>query len=67
MAEKKLTYKEAISEVETILSMIENNEFDVDLLAEKVKRATILIKYCKEKLHNTEEEVEKIFKSLENK
>lgn len=67
MAEKKLTYREAITEVEEILAMIENDECDVDILAEKVKRACVLIKFCKEKLHNTETEVELIFKTLENK
>lgn len=60
MTAKKMTYKEAISEVEEILANIENDELDVDDLSEKVKRVTFLLKFCKDKLFQTQEEVEKI-------
>ncbi len=60
---KKLTYKEAISEVEEILEAIENDELDVDDLSEKVKRVTFLLNFCKEKLFKTQEDVEKVLKS----
>lgn len=59
---KKLTYKEAISEVEEILEAIENDELDVDDLSEKVKRVTFLLNFCKEKLFKTQEDVEKVLK-----
>lgn len=49
-----------MSEIEMIIKQIEDEELDVDLLGEKVKRVTMLIKVCKEKLHKTEEEVNKI-------
>ena len=39
---------------------IENGEIDVDLLAEKVKRATFLSQICKSKLKKTQEELLKI-------
>jgi len=65
MAKKNISYSEAINEIEEILRIIENNDADVDLLTEKVKRACFLIKYCKNKLHNTETEVEKLFKELD--
>lgn len=65
MAENKLTYKKAISELEEIVREIENEEIDVDNLLEKVKRASFLIKYCREKLRNTEVEVKKVLSSLE--
>lgn len=65
MATKKQTYREMVSEVEEILSSIENDELDVDELAEKVKRVTFLLKTCKEKLFKTQEEVEKAFKEME--
>ena len=62
---KGLSYKEAISEIEEILQQIENEEPDVDQLSEKVKRLSVLVSWCREKLHNTEEEIEKILKEIE--
>lgn len=60
MTKKNLSYQEAMSEIELIIRQIEDEELDVDLLSEKVKRVTGLIKLCKEKLHKTAEEVNKI-------
>jgi len=65
MATKKISYKEAIEEVETILAEIENDELDVDELAEKVQRVSALLKMCKEKLHTTNEQVENILKEMD--
>jgi exodeoxyribonuclease VII small subunit len=65
MNKKKGSYKEAIAEIEEILSQIENNELDVDELSEKVKRVSSLINMCKEKLKNTEEEIEKILREMD--
>ena len=62
---KGLSYKEAISEIEEILQQIENEEPDVDQLSEKVKRLSVLVSWCREKLHHTEEEIEKILKEIE--
>ncbi len=62
---KGLSYKEAIQEIEEILLQIENDEPDVDQLSDKVKRLSTLVTYCREKLHNTEEEIEKILKEIE--
>jgi exodeoxyribonuclease VII small subunit len=65
MSIKRLTYNEAISEIEEILERIENEQLDVDELAEKVKRVSVLLKFCKEKLHKTNEQVEQILKEME--
>ena len=62
---KGLSYKEAISEIEEILQQIENDEPDVDQLSEKVKRLSSLVSWCREKLHNTGEEIEKILKEID--
>ncbi|MCX6221227.1 MAG: exodeoxyribonuclease VII small subunit [Bacteroidia bacterium] len=61
---KGLSYKEAIGEIEEILQQIENDEPDVDQLSEKVKRLSVLVAWCREKLHQTEEEIEKILKEI---
>jgi exodeoxyribonuclease VII small subunit len=37
----------------------------VDVLADKVKRASVLIGYCQTKLRTTETEVNKIIKQME--
>jgi exodeoxyribonuclease VII small subunit len=66
MATKKVTYNEAILEIEEILEKIENEELDVDELAEKVKRVSQLLKICKDKLQTTNEQVEKILKEMED-
>ena len=65
MVTKKLTYNEAITEIEEILDKIENEELDVDELAEKVKRVSSLLKICKDKLHKTNDQVEQILKEME--
>ncbi|WP_298612559.1 exodeoxyribonuclease VII small subunit [uncultured Odoribacter sp.] len=63
--EEKLSYKEAMAEIESIVTMLEENKLDVDELSAKVKRVSQLIAFCKSKLHNTEEEVENILKTME--
>jgi exodeoxyribonuclease VII small subunit len=61
---EKLTYTEAFEELQIIVSEIEQGSISVDELSEKVQKASQLIKICKSKLTNTEEEVNKILKEL---
>lgn len=65
MAQKRLSYREAINEIEDILDSIENEEPDVDVLSEKVKRVTYLLKYCRNKIYKTKDEVDKVLKDIE--
>ncbi len=58
-------YKDAIEEIESIVNEIENETVDVDVLTKKVKRAAFLIKYCKEKLKKTDNEVKKVLKDFD--
>ncbi|MBS1126511.1 MAG: Exonuclease small subunit [Nitrospirae bacterium] len=62
---KQLTYSLALTELEEIISAIESEEINIDTLAEKVKRATYLIRFCKGRLRNTEEEVKKVLSEIE--
>ena len=62
---QEMTYRQAIKEIETILGKIENQDLDVDELAEKLKRVNELIRLCKKKLFTAEKEVEKILKEME--
>jgi exodeoxyribonuclease VII small subunit len=59
-------YTEAFSELQTIISEIEGGEISVDKLAEKVKRAALLIRICQDKLQATEGDVNQIFAKLES-
>jgi exodeoxyribonuclease VII small subunit len=60
-----MTYSLALTELEDIINEIESEEINVDILAEKVKRASYLIKFCKVRLRNTEEEVKKVLSEIE--
>ncbi|HEX8269040.1 MAG TPA: exodeoxyribonuclease VII small subunit [Flavobacterium sp.] len=58
-------YTAALEELQTIVSEIELGEISVDELSEKVKRAAVLIKFCKTKLSTTEEDVNAILRELD--
>jgi len=62
---EKIKYTEAFDELQQIVVDIEDGEITVDELSIKVKRASELIKICKEKLSATEEDVNLILKELE--
>ncbi|MDA3881736.1 MAG: exodeoxyribonuclease VII small subunit [Bacteroidales bacterium] len=66
MAEKKITYQESIQEIEEIISLIEAKEIDVDSLTENIKRAVFLISECKKKLQTSDDEIQKLLKSIED-
>lgn len=62
--EKKLNYTEAYDELQEIVSEIENDDISLDELSLKVKRASVLIRICREKLIKTESEVNEILKEI---
>ena len=67
MTKQKLTYNDAIVELESILAELESNaESNMDLIADKVKRASILIQFCKNQLHELDEDLEKIMNQLDD-
>lgn len=57
---KKETYAEAMARLEKIVAQIDNNELDIDQLADKIKEANEIIAFCTAKLTKAEEEVEKL-------
>lgn len=61
---KSITYEEAYQELLEIVQHIESGEISIDVLSEKVKRASVLLKFCKETLHNTENDINQILKDL---
>lgn len=64
MKKDELTYTKAVQEIEQIVKNLEDNELNIDELSSNVKRVSVLIAYCKEKLHTTEDEIEKILKGI---
>ena len=63
--EKEIKYGKAMEELEGILKRIEQEEVDIDDLAQEVKRASELIQLCKKKIEKTEMEVNRIVQSFE--
>ncbi|MDF9797326.1 exodeoxyribonuclease VII small subunit [Catalinimonas alkaloidigena] len=58
---KELKYQEALDELETIVNEVESDSMDVDLLSEKIERALTLINYCRAKLNDTDNKIQKAF------
>ena len=57
---KETKYEAAFAELQAIVRQMENDELDIDQMAEQLKRAQELIKLCKDKLTKTDEEIHKI-------
>jgi len=51
----ELNYNEAYQKLQTLVRQLENEEIQLDTLAEKVQEATELINYCETKLRVIEE------------
>jgi exodeoxyribonuclease VII small subunit len=62
---KKLSFGEAVGEVEQILERLEQEEVDIDDLGREVQRAVELIKVCREKLARTDREVRELVADLQ--
>jgi exodeoxyribonuclease VII small subunit len=63
---KKMTFGEAVGEVEEILAELERDHVDIDHLGAQVKRAVELIQVCREKLAKTDDEVRGLVAGLED-
>jgi exodeoxyribonuclease VII small subunit len=65
MAKENISYTEAFDELQQIVREMENADISVDELSDKIKRCTMLLKICKDKLTKTEAEIAKIMQ-IEN-
>ena len=66
MSEQKVRYKEALQRIEQIVSEIEGDNPDVDQLTALVKEGLDLLKYCKQHLKNTEQDLGAALQDLED-
>ena len=57
---QEMKYEKAYAELQAIVRQMENDELDIDQMADQLKRAQELIKLCKDKLTKTDEEIKKI-------
>ncbi len=57
----ELKYNEAMARLELILSQLEEGKKSVDELSDLVKEAAAVVKACRTKLSETEEEIKKAF------
>ena len=53
-------YEEAFAQLQDIVRKMENDEYSIDEIAVQLKEAHRLIKFCKDKLTKTEEEISKV-------
>ena len=58
-------YADAMAELEEILEELEGDQLDVDVLAERVRRASELIKSCRTRIARAQADVDKIVSDLE--
>ena len=59
----KLTYETALQELQSIVAQLQEEAVSMDDLSEKVNRATELLNFCKERLRQTEEQVEGLIRT----
>ena len=57
-------YAEAMREVESILSELDSNSIDVDVLSAKVERASYLITWCNERISSAQMTVDALVADL---
>jgi exodeoxyribonuclease VII small subunit len=57
-------YAEALAELEAILAELERSDVDVDVLAERVKRAVELIGFCRARIGNARLQIEQVVADL---
>ena len=60
-----MKYEEAIKRLEEIVTEIEEGKLDMDCIGDSLKEARELIKLCKDKLYETDEEIKKILEADE--
>ena len=58
-------YADAMAELEEILEELEGDDLDIDVLADRVRRASELIKTCRERITRAESELEEIVTDLD--
>lgn len=64
--EEKLTYKQALEELQKLVESIEDPKRDLTTLTDDVKKASELAKFCKDCLKKSEDDINKIINGQED-
>ena len=62
--EQEYTYATAVARLEEILQLVQNANEDIDRLYKLLKEADELIRFCRTRLYEVDEEVKSILDSL---
>ena len=65
MSEEPVGYAEALAELESILAELDDDQLDVDALAERVERAAHLVQLCRERVAGARLAVEEVVTDLD--
>ncbi|MBR5036942.1 MAG: exodeoxyribonuclease VII small subunit [Prevotella sp.] len=60
MNQKQLKYEEAVSRLEEIVKKMENDELDIDQMAQQLKEAQQLIRLCKDRLTKVDADIKAV-------
>ena len=63
---EEITYTRAFEELQEIVAEMENSEITIDVLDGRIKRASELLKICKDKLFSTEKNVQQVLEEIKN-
>ncbi|HOO69036.1 MAG: exodeoxyribonuclease VII small subunit [Bacteroidales bacterium] len=61
----ELSYEQAREELDILVSSLEQPDADLGMISAKVKRALELVSYCRDYLHQVQEDAEKTLDSNE--
>lgn len=65
MSTQEIGYADALSELQQILSELEAEDIDIDVLAVKVERAAELIRVCRGRINDAEVRVKEIVAGMD--
>lgn len=57
---QQMKYEEAVSRLEEIVMKMENDELDIDQMAQQLKEAQQLIKLCKDRLTKVDADIKAV-------
>lgn len=60
MNQKQMKYEEAVSRLEEIVKKMENDELDIDQMAQQLKEAQQLIRLCKDRLTKVDADIKAV-------
>jgi len=66
MSGDELGYAEALAELEVILEELEGDDLDIDVLADRVRRAGELLAVCRSRIERAQADVDTIVTELDS-